>query len=82
MSEIFVVEDSKINSDRRPYKLDTDLLAGFRKAVTNNQLYLAMEYMTHIVDIIDDRLNQPQEEASLAPSRKTQKKTAESEVEA
>lgn len=80
MSNFFVVEDSKINSERRTYKLDTDLLRGFKQAVNNNQLYRALEYMVHIVDIIDEKFSVSEfvpevaEEdipvATLAPSRK------------
>jgi len=61
MSNLFIVDDAKINSTRTVYKLDTDLLTGFKRAVRNNQALLALEYMVHIVDILDERLSTDQE---------------------
>lgn len=57
MSNIFKVDDSKINLQRGSYKLDTDLYAGFMKAANNNQMYLAFEYLTFMMEIINERLN-------------------------
>jgi predicted metallo-beta-lactamase superfamily hydrolase len=54
---IFEVEDSKINSDRRIYKLETDLLKGLKTAVNNNQTYRALEYLVLIVEILDEKLS-------------------------
>lgn len=86
MSDVFKVEDSKINSDRRGYKLDTDLMAGFKLAVRNNQPSLALEYLVHMMDIIEGKFEFPshssvESEASLAQSRKVTKqaKTASDE---
>lgn len=88
MSDLFKVEEEVINPPNRIYKLDTDLLRGFRTAVNNNQLYRAMEYMIHILDVIDTKLDVPVQEptkaeASTAQSRKVtkQQKAAEDEEE-
>jgi hypothetical protein len=71
-----------VNS-RTGYNLDSDLKRGFKTAVNNNQQRLALEYMSYIMDIIDDKFSDapeqqaPEEqestEASVAKSRKTTK---------
>ena len=81
MSNPFVLEDEVVNSPRRTYKLDTDLIRGFKLAVNNNQLYRALEYMSLIVEVIERKFSeqdkaftdQQVEESSLAPSRKITK---------
>lgn len=80
MSNPFVLEDEVVNSPRRTYKLDTDLIRGFKLAVNNNQLYRALEYMSLIVEVIERRFadedqafTDNQIESSLAPSRKVTK---------
>jgi hypothetical protein len=50
MSNKFIVED--INKNNQAFDLDTNVLVGFKKAVANGQTRLALEYMTHIVDIL------------------------------
>jgi hypothetical protein len=71
-----------VNS-RQGFNLDADLKRGFKAAVNNNQMRLAMEYMQYMVDILEEKLEQgttsaPTEEvseteASTAKSRKTSK---------
>lgn len=71
-----------VNS-RQGFNLDTDLKRGFKAAVNNNQMRLAMEYMQYMVDILEEKLEQsatspaPAQEtdpdASTAKSRKTSK---------
>ena len=73
-----------VNS-RTGYNLDTDLKRGFQTAVNNNQQRLALEYMSYMVDIIDELFgtssdakteevkNEPEPEASTAKSRKVSK---------
>ena len=83
MSDLFNVEDEKINSDRRAYRLNTDLMFGFKQAVRNNQPNLALEYLSHMMDIVEEKLTPSEHslvetpEASVAQSRKVTKKTAE-----
>lgn len=78
MSDVFKVEDEKINSDRRAYRLNTDLMAGFKLAVRNNQPALALEYLSHMMDIIEDKFT-PSEHSLVdtpaAPARKMTKQT-------
>ena len=61
---------------RRPgqYSLEADAVAGFRKAVANNQQTLAFEYLVYIVDAILEAVDErPAVEASAAPARKVTK---------
>ncbi len=70
-----------VNS-RQGFNLDTDLKRGFKGAVNNNQVRLAMEYLQYIVDILEEKFEQntpsseqsiSETEASTAKSRKTSK---------
>ena len=71
-----------VNS-RTGFNLDSDLKRGFKTAVNNNQQRLALEYMSYMIDIIEEKFadtpEQPEPEqqestdASVAKSRKTTK---------
>lgn len=57
MSKIFKVDEDKQELQRGSYKLDTDLYAGFKRAAGNNQMYLAFEYLTLMMEILDQKLD-------------------------
>lgn len=73
--------------NRINFHLDTDLKRGFKTAVNNNQLRLAMEYMSYMIDIIEGfdvkgESEVPVEtEASTAKSRKISKGNSPQPVE-
>lgn len=53
MSELFILSDDVVNPvPSAAYKLNRDVLAGFREAIRRNQPTLAMEYLVHIVDTL------------------------------
>lgn len=52
----FINEANAENERQRGYSLDIDCLRGFKRAVNNNQMILAMDYLVQILDIIDANL--------------------------
>lgn len=60
MSNLFIVSDEVINpKDRnRPFKLNNDLLKGFKDSAENGQIRLALEYLIYMFDIISSQLEE------------------------
>ncbi len=88
-SGIFVAEDEVVNPSDRPrtFKYNTDLLAGFRQAVQNNQQQLAMTYLLFIVNRLDEFLaeatgdkSEPDAPAARKPAGRPKKAAADDEV--
>jgi len=77
MSDLFIVSDEVVNpkNRNRPFKLNNDLLKGFKDSAENGQVRLALEYLIHIFDILTDQLDKDQNE-----SKKTVKIASEAEV--
>lgn len=63
-----------INSEvSKQYLLEEDAIAGFKKAVNNNQLQLAMRVLVDILDVfveVFDVLIDTEEESSVEPEEK------------
>lgn len=82
MSKKFVVEDSVVNPNSNAvYKMDNDLVRGFKLAVRNSQPVLALQYLMYIVDVLD--ADEPVKEEvtdKLATSRKVGTKTKPQEA--
>lgn len=67
-----------VKLDRNPNaanEMDDNVLRGFKKAVRNNQPRMAMEYLTHILDIL---INDEEETAKSNPDPGPVKRTAKS----
>ena len=66
-----------VNS-RQGFNLDTDLKRGFKAAVNNNQMRLAMEYMQYMIDILEEKLEQSTASAPLQDASDAEASTAKS----
>ena len=65
MSKFFKVEDSVVNPTRDQrgrvpsgIEFDTDLKRGFEQAAKSGQSNLAMQYISYMLDLIDERLGE------------------------
>lgn len=68
MSDLFTVSDEVINpKDRnRPFKLNNDLLKGFKDSAENGQIRLALEYLMYMFDIVSNELEKNNNEKKPA----------------
>ncbi len=49
----FVLPNETVNRNpRQAFQFDTDVLQGFKDAVSNNQMQLALSYLTFVVDVL------------------------------
>lgn len=78
MSKNFIVEN--INKPNQIFNLDTDVMAGFKKAVNNGQSRLAFEYLTYIIDILAE--DTPTEVAEAQPKQVKEVKPKEATAKA
>lgn len=60
-------------NSRTGFNLDTDLKRGFQTAVNNNQQRLALEYMSYMIDIIEELFSDPAEQTNAEPEAATAK---------
>jgi hypothetical protein len=65
----FVVNEVDIADPRKNYQLIPDLKQGFKQARRSNQMMLAMEYLEKILDILDDHLDAPHEQAKVVADK-------------
>ncbi len=60
-------------NSRFGYRLDSDLKAGLRNAVTSGQTMLALEYLLLIVEVLDNEMPEPAP-ATVKPKATTKPK--------
>lgn len=69
MSDLFTVSDEVLNpkNQNRNIKLNNDLLEGFKTSAENGQIRLALEYMIHMFNIINNKLENLNEPKKATP---------------